>query len=202
MKSQLTFWATCLTVCLMASTLCGLQTESAPAQTQDTQNTLPDAEIQDKLQEQVQEIGKTLDQSQAVQDVSAGILEPIYQAAEFVAFPAFYWLAFALMVAGVISFAGQLVFAKLLLLVRGNLNVKEIISDLLGLLISAVGLILTTQAATENSSFTESPVMVVSATVVGGLLGLVFYWWGQSQELDAARGAKQAATKTSARRGM
>ncbi len=155
-----------------------------------SQNTLQDSDVQDKLQEQVKDFGKTLDQSETVQEVSSGILEPIYSAAEYIAFPAFYWVAFALMVAGVVSFAGQLVFAKIFLLFRGHLNFKEIMSDSLGLLISAIGLILTTQAATENSNFTSRPVMVVSSAVVGALLGLVFYWWGQSQEIRAARGSK------------
>ena len=47
--------------------------------------------------------------------------------------------------------------------------------DVVGLLISAVGLVLTTQAAAENSaSFVQSPSAVVSAAVVGALLGFVF----------------------------
>ena len=155
-----------------------------------SQQAVPDSELQDKLKDQVEDISKTLDQSETVQEVSAGLLEPIYLAAEYIAFPAFYWIAFAMMMAGVISFAGQLVFAKFFLLFRGHLNIKEIISDTVGFLISAIGLILTTQAATENSNFTTRPAMVVSSAVVGALLGFVFYWWGQSQEFRAARGSK------------
>ena len=152
---------------------------------------ISDSDVADQLEKQVRDIGKTLDQSETVQEVSAGILKPIYDVAEWMSFPAFYWLAFMLMVAGVVSFAGQLVFAKLLLLLRGNLNIEETLGDLLGFLISGVGLILTTQAATENSSFTGSPASVVSAAAVGAVTGLVFYWWGQRQELNAARGARQ-----------
>jgi len=138
-------------------------------------------DVPEKLKDQVGEIGKTIDTVPVVQEASAGILQPIYQAAEYIAFPAFYWIAFALMTAGVISFAGQLLFSKLFLLFRLHLNIKEIMSDILGLLISAVGLVLTTQAATENSNFTESPIAVVSAAAVGVIVGFIFYLWGQGQ---------------------
>ena len=134
-----------------------------------------------------QELEESLNQTQAVQDVSAGILEPIYLLAEYMAFPSFYWVAFALMVAGVVSFAGQLVFTKLLLLFKLNLNIKEILADALGLLVSLTGLVLTTQAATQNSTFPDNAVAVVSATAVGAVLGLVFYMWGQKIEFEAAR---------------
>jgi len=137
--------------------------------------------------EKLQELSQSLNQTQAVQDVSAGILEPIYNMAEYMAFPSFYWVAFALMVAGVVSFAGQLVFTKLLLLFKLNLNIKEILSDVLGLVVSLTGLVLTTQAATQNSTFPENAIAVVSATAVGALLGFVFYLWGQKQEFQAAR---------------
>jgi high-affinity Fe2+/Pb2+ permease len=73
-----------------------------------------------------------------------------------------------------------------------NLNVKEILADALGLLISLVGLVLTTQAATQNSGFPENAIAVVSATVVGAILGLVFYWWGQKMEFLAARKIESA----------
>ena len=137
--------------------------------------------------EKLQELGDTLNQTQAVQDVSAGILEPIYHLAEFMSIPSFYWVAFALMVAGVVSFAGQLIFTKFFLLFKLNLNIKEVLGDALGLLVSLTGLVLTTQAATQNSTFSENSIAVVSATAVGALLGLVFYLWGQKQEFQAAR---------------
>lgn len=141
----------------------------------------------EKLKDNVEDLGNTLNEFSSVQEASAGILEPIYQAAEFIAFPSFYWIAFALMVAGVVSFAGQLVFTKFFLLFKMNLNVKEILGDTLGLLISLVGLVLTTQAATQNSGFPENSIAVVSATAVGSIVGLVFYLWGQKQEFQAAR---------------
>ena len=145
------------------------------------------AKLPDQIKEQAQDITETLNQNATVQEASVGLLEQIYQLAEFMAFPAFYWVAFALMVAGVVSFAGQIVISKLVLLLKGKLNIKEILSDVLGLLISLVGLVLTTQAAAENSDFTQNAAMVVSAAVVGALAGLVFYWWGQSQEFAASR---------------
>ncbi|MFK7770321.1 MAG: hypothetical protein AB8B55_24130 [Mariniblastus sp.] len=146
-----------------------------------------EGDLKNKLTDQVGEIGNTLNESAAVQEFSAGILEPIYSLAEFMSFPSFYWVAFTLMVAGVVSFAFQLVFTKFFLLFKMNLNVKEILGDVLGLLISVVGLVLTTQAATQNSDFAENSVAVLSATIVGAMIGLVFYWWGQKQEFQAAR---------------
>lgn len=144
-------------------------------------------DLTEKLQEHAQEIGQTLNESETAKELSTGVLDPIYQLAEYMAFPTFYWVAFAIMVAGVISFAFQLVLGKFLLLFKGSLNIKEILSDFLGLLISLIGLVLTTQAATQNSTFPESPTAVLSATIVGVVLGLVFYWWGQKQEFRAAR---------------
>ena len=94
------------------------------------------------------------------------------------------------MATGLISFALQLVLTKLALLFRGRLDFSEILGDLLGLLVSAVGLILTTQAATENSNFTTRPVMVVSSAAVGVIAGLVFWWWGHQTEVNAAKGTR------------
>lgn len=151
-----------------------------------------DVEVANQLKDQVGDIGETLNQSETVQDVSAGILQPIYQIAEYLSFPSFYWLAFALMTAGVVSFALQIVLAKFFLLFKGSLNLSEIISDLLCFVISLVGLVLTTQAATQNSDFTSSAVSVVSAAVVGAFIGFVLYWWAQKQEFRAVDGKRKA----------
>ncbi len=177
-------------------------TGETSSETQQPADALPDSSVAEKLEGQVRDIGDTLNKSETAQEVSTSILEPIYKAAEFMAFSTFHWVAFMLMVAGVIAFLFQLVFTKFLLLFRGTLNIREIASDALGLLISVIGLVLTTQAATENSDFTQNPVMVLSAAGVGALLGLVFYWWGQRQEFDAARGAdaKQQKASTDTRR--
>lgn len=143
----------------------------------------------------VDEIADTLDQSQTVQDASAGVLKPIYMLAESLSFPAFYWVTFALMTAGCISFAFQLVLGKVVVLANGSMNIREILSDSVGLIICLAGLVLTTQAATENSTFAQSPSSVLSSAAAGVVLGLFLYRWGQAEEVDAARGRKAAAKK-------
>ena len=95
------------------------------------------------------------------------------------------------MATGVVSFALQLVLGKLLVLARRGFSLSEILSDALGLAISSIGLVLTTQAATENSSFTESAFSVLSASAVGVVAGFVFYLWGQRQELQALEARKR-----------
>ena len=109
------------------------------------------------------------------------------------AFAAFHWIAFAVMVTGVVSFALQLTLGKLVVLAKSGFSPAEILSDVLGLVVSLVGLVLTTQAATENSSFTKSSAAVLSATAVGAIAGLIFYLWGQRQELQAVEGRRRAA---------
>lgn len=133
-------------------------------------------------------IAERLDENPRAQEASAGILKPIYTVAEHLSFPAFHWVAFAIMATGVVSFALQLVLGKLVVLSRMGFSPTEILSDALGLAISVVGLVLTTQAAAENSNFAESPASVVSAAGAGLLAGFVFYLWGQRQELQAVRG--------------
>ncbi len=150
-------------------------------------------QVTEAIEKRAQDIGQTLNQSQTIQEASAGLLKPIYDLSQYMAHPWFYWVAFALMVAGVVSFAGQLVLTKLLLLFQLHLNFKEILSDLLGLVISLLGLVLTTQAATQNSTFTSSPAAVLSAAVMGVVTGFLFYLWGQSTELRAARRSRPAA---------
>jgi steroid 5-alpha reductase family enzyme len=105
--------------------------------------------------------------------------------------PWFYWVSFALFAAGVISYALQLVLTKLALLAQLKFNLAEILSDALGLLISVVGLVLTTQAATQNSNFTTSPAMVLSSAAVGLIAGFLFFRWGHKLEVRAAK-ANQA----------
>jgi hypothetical protein len=164
----------------------------------------PDASTGDKLKdaagklvkdtkEEVTKIAKTVDESPTAKTVSAGILQPIYTVARSLSFGAFHWVAFSLMAAGVVSYTLQLVLGKLVVLMRMGLSFKEIASDAVGLAISVVGLVLTTQAAAENSTFTQSPAAVISAAIVGALAGFVLYLWGQSQELDAAAGRARTA---------
>lgn len=157
------------------------------------------SQIEDKAQQTLEsaretagEVAEAVDASERAREVKAGILKPIYQLAEAFAFPAFHWVAFALMVAGVVSFALQLTLGKLVVLTRMGFSLSEIFSDALGLAVSLVGLVLTTQAAAENSNFTESAAAVLSATAAGAVAGLIFYLWGQRQELQAVEGRRRA----------
>ncbi|WP_010584377.1 hypothetical protein [Schlesneria paludicola] len=161
-------------------------TTSEPSTTDKIKDTTE--ELVKKTEEQVKEIAKKVDEDPTAKKAAAGILQPIYTVAEALSFPAFHWLAFALMSAGVFSFALQLVLGKLVVLMRMGFSLKEIASDAVGLAISIVGLVLTTQAAAENSTFTQSAAAVISATVVGAFVGLILYFWGQAQELEAAAG--------------
>jgi hypothetical protein len=153
------------------------------------------SKVADEAEEKIEEIAEKVDQSDTAQEVSTSILKPIYSLAEKFSFRAFYWLAFAVMVAGVISFGLQLVLGKLVVLSKRGFSLAEILSDALGLVISLVGLVLTTQAATENSNFTASAFAVLSATVVGAVAGFIFYVWGQRQELQAVEGRRKPFVK-------
>jgi ABC-type multidrug transport system fused ATPase/permease subunit len=159
--------------------------ESAGAVQEKAQQTLESA------RETADALAKSIDASQQAQDVSAGILGPIYQLAEAFSFPAFHWVAFAVMVTGVVSFALQLTLGKLVVLAKFGFSPSEILSDALGLAVSLIGLVLTTQAAAENSSFTRSAAAVLSAAAVGAIAGFVFYLWGQRQELQAVEGRRR-----------
>ena len=162
----------------------------------------PESDLQEKAQQTVQSARETaaaavdaVEESKQAQEVSAGILRPIYQLAEAFSFPAFHWIAFAVMVTGMVSFALQLTLGKLVVLTRAGFSPAEILSDALGLAVSVVGLVLTTQAAAENSGFTRSAAAVLSAAAVGAIAGFVFYLWGQKQELQAVEGRKSAAAE-------
>lgn len=165
-----------------------VQAQEAPAATEGTPQPAADEAI-----EKLDEVAAKVDQSEQAQIAKTNVLAPIYSLAEAFSFPAFYWLAFTAMITGVVSFALQLVLGKLVVLSRFSLSPTEILSDALGLVVSLIGLVLTTQAATENSTFTASAFSVLSATVVGGVLGLMFYVWGQRQELQAVEGRRRAA---------
>lgn len=149
----------------------------------------PKAEITD----QIDEISRSVDQSETAKETSAGILTPIYQLAEAMEFPAFHWFAFALMFSGVVGYALQLVIGKLVVFAHLGFSLREILSDLLGLAISVVGLVLTTQAAAQNSTFTQSPSAVLSASGFGLVIGLVIYFWGQAEEVAAVKGRAAVA---------
>jgi len=162
--------------------------EPAPAVKDQAEKALAESE------QKVKELAAELDRSRQAQQVSAGILQPIYEVARHLSFPMFHWVAFAVMATGVVSYALQLVVGKLVVLSKMGFSPAEILSDALGLAISVVGLVLTTQAAAENSTFTQSPAAVLSASAVGILCGFIFYRWGQSQEVQATM-ARRAATR-------
>ena len=144
--------------------------------------------------DKVDKLAADLDASKSAQEASIEILRPIYMLAEKLSSPTFHWVAFTMMSAGVVGFALQLVLAKLVVLGKGGFSFREVLSDLLGLIISLLGLVLTTQAATENSNFTESPTAVLSATALGAIIGLTLYRWGQAQEIQAVEGRKKKAS--------
>lgn len=151
-------------------------------------------DVVDQTQEKVSEIAADVDKDERAIGAKSSILGPIYALAETMSFSAFHWLAFMFMITGVVSFALQLVLGKIVALAKMGFSLTEILSDALGLVISLIGLVLTTQAAAENSTFTESPFAVISATVVGLLLGIIFYVWGQRQELQAIDARKARVT--------
>ncbi|PQO27269.1 hypothetical protein C5Y97_28630 [Blastopirellula marina] len=153
-----------------------------------------------ELPKDIEDVANKVDQTSAAKETSAGILTPIYMLAEAFSFPLFHWVAFSLMFAGVVSFAFQLVIGKLVVMAHLGFSPREIISDAFGLVISVIGLVLTTQAAAENSSFTQSPFLVISASVVGALFGLLMYFWGQAQEVEAVKGRVAVAAELKAKK--
>ncbi len=155
----------------------------------------PSLEMGDIVREQSEKFRRQLDESSEARKYKAGILQPIYTLAEYMSFSSFHWVAFALMVSGVVSFVLQLVLGKLVVLARGGFSLLEILADAQCLLISLVGLVLTTQAAADNSEFTTSPAAVLTSTGVGALAGILFYVWGQSAELEALRGRRAQLTQ-------
>ena len=195
MKSLTLLWA--LSFALLSLSAFGQEPEVLPDATPTTpaaEAPAPEKSISTEgAKQQAQEIAQKVDQDQRAQKVSAGILEKIYLLAEKLESPMFYWGAFALMATGAVSFALQLVLGKLFVLAKMSLSLTEILSDAMGLAISLVGLVLTTQAAAQNSTFTNSPASVLSATAVGVVLGFLFFRWGTAQELAAADGRRLPA---------
>jgi hypothetical protein len=179
----------------MSLTLAAVLAIAATVWSQESKGNLQEKTQQtlDSARQKAGAMAEAVDKSEQAREVSAGILKPIYQLAEMFAFAAFHWIAFAVMVTGVVSFALQLTLGKLVVLAKSGFSPAEILSDVLGLVVSLVGLVLTTQAATENSSFTKSSAAVLSAAAVGAIAGLIFYLWGQRQELQAVEGRRRAA---------
>ena len=160
--------------------------ESATGETSQASELIKEI-TKDALAGKIDDAAESVNENETAQLASKNILQPIYDAAEYLAHPWFHWVAFAMMVAGLVSFTLQLVLGKLLMLMQFHFSLTEVLADGLGFAISAIGLILTTQAATENSTFTTSPAMVLSAAAVGVFFGLIFYVRGQTQEFREAR---------------
>lgn len=176
--------------------LAAQETPTTPAAESPVESVKENAEqAAEVAKKKVEEIAKEVDQSPQAKEISAGILQPIYTLAEQLSFPFFHWLAFAVMATGVVSYALQLVLGKLVVLTKMGFSPAEILLDAHGLVISLVGLVLTTQAAAENSTFTQSPFAVISAAAVGVIVGFIFYRWGQAQEIQAARARGMAPAK-------
>jgi hypothetical protein len=190
MKLLLTIQTLILAICLTAQAWG--QTSEAPVNTPPTSN----EGAQEKLDKTIDEIAGKVNENETAQKARTSILGWIYDAAEYLSFSWFHWVAFALMVAGLVSFSLQLVVGKLIMLLHFHFNLTEILSDGLGFVISAIGLILTTQAATDKSGFTESPSLVLSAAAVGLLFGLVFFIRGQTQEYREGREVRRRQKST------
>ncbi len=96
--------------------------DAAPpaAASQDTAETIRQEgdKVLNETKASVEKIAEKVDQDPRAKEASAGLLTFIYRVAEKLSFPAFHWAAFALMVAGVVSYAFQLVLGKLALLLR------------------------------------------------------------------------------------
>lgn len=157
------------------------------------------ADLVEKTQAKVEELAEKVDQNVTAKEAAEGLLGKIYLLAEKISFPAFHWVAFGLKSAGVVSFALQLVLGKLMVLFRGSINLREILSDVFGLVISAVGLVLTTQAAAENSTFTHSAAGVLSSAGAGVILGFMLYRWGQAIEVNAVAGQRAQSKNVAAK---
>lgn len=199
---RVSFYFLCVAIGSSAD-LSAQETEEKPVATKpaaSAENTIENAKEKaeqaiEQTEKKIEEIAEKVDKSPKAKEISAGILQPIYQIAEQLSFPMFHWLAFALMATGVVSYALQLVLAKLVVLSKMGFSPAEILSDALGLAISVIGLVLTTQAAAENSTFTQSPFAVLSASAVGLVLGFIFYRWGQSQEVQATMARRRQINK-------
>ena len=146
--------------------------------------------------DKIDEATNKVDSSEQAQNATNNILTSIKTFGSAVTkIPGFYWISFAMMAAGFVSFLGQLVLGKLIMLTQLHFSMTEILSDLLGLLVSSFGLVLLTQAATSDGQFIDKPSLVLSASIVGAFFGLIFYFRGQTQELREARALRASRNK-------
>jgi hypothetical protein len=137
------------------------------------------------------------DGNTTVQETAGGIQELITVLRSYLETPVSSGIAFTLAVAGLISFTFQLVLTKLVVLMKGSINVREILSDLAGLLFSAFGLILAADHHTSVSGtqLNKSPAAIVLFSAAGAIVGLVHYRWAQRQEVNAVLGERSRLRK-------
>ena len=141
----------------------------------------------------IDEVVEQVDQSEQAQNVKSNILAPIYSLAERFSFPAFHWLAFAVMVTGVVSFALQLVMGKLVVLSRFSLSPTEILSDVLGLAGKSHRFGAHDPGRDGKLQLHLERVFRALGHRGGRDTGIVFYVWGQRQELQAVEGRRRVA---------
>lgn len=139
---------------------------------------------------QLRKLARSADTLPAVQNTYTSIILLIDFLGEFASFPAFPGTVFVLMVAGIVNYAFQLTLTKLVVLMKGGFNLREIAADMTGLLTSLGGLILTAQSPLFADNFLRSPSMVVAMTGSGVALGLLLYRWAQKQEVHATQGER------------
>src|SRR5262245_621749 len=111
---------------------------AAPAWSQETESSVQEKAQQtlESAKETAGAVSKSVDANPQAQQASSELLKPIYDLAERFSFPAFHWIAFSLMAAGVVSFALQLTLGKLMVLAKLGFSPSEFLSDALGLAVS------------------------------------------------------------------
>jgi hypothetical protein len=136
----------------------------------------------------IDRFARQFDDIPIVRNTSEKILSLTTQLDEFLQIPMFHQIVYSLGIAGAVSFTFQLLLTKLLVLLKGGFSIREIISDLTGLVFSLSVVVLTLRGGGRGIEFARHPGMLVGLTILGILFGLVHYRWAQQQEILAARG--------------
>ena len=89
-----------------------------------------------------------------------------------------------------ISHAGQLVIGKLWGVVRGRFNFWEVINDLFVFAFAGLALPAVLFIEAGHGPFVGNPFLVLSSVAVGGILGIILFHHGVTQEAMAAKGEK------------
>lgn len=136
----------------------------------------------------IDRFAQQFDEIPIVRNTSEKILSLTTQLGELLQIPMFHQIVYSLGIAGAVSFTFQLLLTKLLVLLKGRFSIREIISDLTGLVFSLSVVVLTLRGDGRGIEFARHPGMLVGLTIMGILFGLVHYRWAQQQEILAARG--------------